>query len=397
MIVYASFLPDEMGQQGGQKRSTMSQEAELLKQFLKLAYKGPASSGDVGIAVPRSRHIEDVAEEIRQLGFEVTTQLGLSSLRVDLALRRPDSEQWEIAVMVDDSCWSDRGSAFQREVLPRQVLPAMGSRRVYRIWLPSWKNSKDEILNELRELFTANLDEDIEAMDEVDESDDAASVDDLIDDFNGMDNNDSNGTYRAPSSSPTPYVHLESDIFEVFTPYTGGEHGTREDLDTYSVSSAAKKRVLAAIDAVLEAEAPIEITRLAKTVCNAFGLSVVKTPRIDQIISLIPRGQIKKDSIGSFVWRSKDEWSQWTRFRTSIGVATRTPMEIPAIEYGNALVDFVQRAHSLEHDDALKEIAQAFGIQRLTAQTKTNIEKAMKETVKTGKLVFSNGVYQELN
>lgn len=67
-------------------------------------------------------HIEAVSQELRDRGYRVQSQLGLSALRVDLAVRRKDSASWELAIMVDDVCWADRGSAFQREILPRQVL-----------------------------------------------------------------------------------------------------------------------------------------------------------------------------------------------------------------------------------------------------------------------------------
>lgn len=369
MIVYTSFLPEEMGAGG----ATLGEETRLLQQFLKLAYRGVSAAGDVGISVPRSRHIESMARELRELGFEVQTQLGLSTLRVDLALRRPGSERWEIAVMVDDTCWANRGSAFQRELLPRQVLPALGWKRVYRVWLPSWMNSKSEILEELRALLNADLDQEVEviSVDSVDEVSDES--DEHV--FVAQNIEESGSNVVGPVN--------EFEVFHAFV----GVHGNPDVLAKGPDDHYARREIVAMISKVLDVEAPIEVNRLGKAVCRGFGFNRVTPARIEQIISLVPKNQIKKDAIGRFAWKSKAEWETWTRYRTSVGEMARSAEEISVFEYGNALVDFVERAHSLDYEEAIRELANAFGFQRVSAQIKSAIEAAIRATVKAGRLV----------
>ena len=388
MIVYASFVPEDMGG----SNATLGEETRLLQQFLKLAYRGVGASGDVGIAVPRSRHIESVARELESLGFEVQTQLGLSTLRVDIALRRPGAERWEIAIMVDDSCWAERGSAFQRELLPRQVLPDMGWKRVYRIWLPSWKNAKQEILDELGKFLNGDPDQQIEVddsepIDVLDEADDPAARQKWA-----APRPDRGEGQRLASPPATPANGTTVDDFEVFTPFTG-PRGRPEILTAGPTVPAARKEILAMIDAVLAAEAPVQVERMAKTVCRAFGFNRVNPARIRQIIGLVPKGQIQADSIGNFAWRTDAEWETWTRYRTSVGEMSRAADEIPVIEYGNALVDFVDRAYSLDFDEAVKEVAKAFGFQRPSAQIKATIEGALRETAATGAVVLDGRTF----
>jgi len=367
MVVYASFLPEDMML----GRKAIGPEAKLVQDFLKLAQKGPGAVGDVGIAVPVSRHIELVADELRELGFEVYTQLGLSSLRVDIALRRPGSESWEFAVMVDDSCWSDRGSAFQREVLPRQVLPAMGWKRVYRIWLPAWKNSRDEILDEFRALLA----EDPDADDFVDEDfDDTVYLDEVGEDESpGVDDG---------SASAAPVV-ADPD-FEVFVPFSGSGTGGQTTMYALGKDPAAAKLVTELAMAVLDAEAPIEATRFGRVVCRAFDFGQAKTPRIEQIIGLLPPALVHVDVVGRFLWREDRQWETWSAYRMADSAVTRNPGEVSYFEYRNALVDFLARVHSLSVEDAVRELAHVVGLQKISAQNRTLFQGVINEAVSTG-------------
>lgn len=373
MVVYASFLPEDMMH----GRKTIGNEAKLVQQFLKLAQKGPGAAGDVGISVPGSRHIELVADELRKLGFEVYTQLGLSSLRVDLALRRPGSERWEIAVMVDDSCWSDRGSAFQREVLPRQVLPAMGWKRMYRLWLPAWKNSREEILDEFRALLTEDLDAENHGFEEQDIVVETSAEDLPI-----------------PVERPALTVFSATDDpdFEVYRPYSGLGRGGQATLYALGSDPEATAAVLDVAMAVLDAEAPIEASLFGRTVCRAFEFGQAKGQRIEQIIDLLPPGLVHADVVGRFVWREQDQHDNWMRYRRSEAPAPRAAFEISYFEYRAAILDFVGLAHSIDVEDVVRELATAFGVKRIGAAIRKVYDSVISEMIRTGVVVLDNGL-----
>lgn len=373
MVVYASFLPEDMMH----GRKTIGNEAKLVQQFLKLAQKGPGAAGDVGISVPGSRHIELVADELRKLGFEVYTQLGLSSLRVDLALRRPGSQRWEIAVMVDDSCWSDRGSAFQREVLPRQVLPAMGWKRMYRLWLPAWKNSREEILDEFRALLTEDLDDEKPGIEEHDIVYETSAEDLPIPDDN---------------SALTVFSATDDPDFEVYRPYSGLGPGGQDTLYALGSDPAAKAAVLDVAMAVLDAEAPIEASLFGRTVCRAFEFGQAKGPRIEQIIALLPPGLVHNDVVGRFVWREQDQQKDWTRYRRSEAPAPRAAFEISYFEYRAAILDFVGLAHSIDIEDVIRELATAFGVKRVSAAIRKVYDSVISEMIRTDVVVLESGL-----
>jgi hypothetical protein len=376
MIVYASFLPNEM-QSGGR---VLSANAKMVYNFLRLAYEGPKKTGDLGIAVKRSEHIEHIARELRSRGLDVQTQLGLSSLRVDIALRKPGSSTWEVAVMVDDTCWSERGSAFQRELLPRQVLPALGWKHVLRIWLPDWLRDSDEVLSDIERFFdgddTAIEPEKAEPISfSVAEKSMVLSGTDVEKSF------ESSQTLEQNYKEFVPYVVLPKARLDLLTRVTKGDRGAIKELSDL-------------FDEILDAEAPIEMERFGNLVCNSLGYSRVVPDRLYQVLSFVPKKQIIGDAIGSFIWSRHQNEKSWNEYRTSIDEAARNHNEICVSEYANALVDIVQRSHSFGREDALKSIAEIFGFKRITAPIRLSIEQGMKKAVRQRRVLIVDDEYR---
>ena len=392
MIVFASFRPDDLSSGS----ANLSEEVKLIQSFLSLAEKGPNSVGDVGIGVQRSRHIDSVARELGVLGFDVATQLGLSSLRVDIALKRKNSPTWEIAVLVDDTGWADRGSGFQREVLPVQQLKTMGWKRVCRIWLPSWMNSRQEILEIFKDLLSADLD--VQANISTETSIAGALGSEL-------DNLETNAVMGAePVSTDAPAITAEpaqrdpgdsapGSDFELFESFGGDPRGDVSVLDSLPDDPVSQRQVSAAIEAILEVESPIQIDRLLRLLGGLFGLLKIKQGRKESLLKSVPRDLIQNDSLGQFVWSSPNEWESWDRFRLGTTNSSRIAAEICSIEYRNALVDFLRRQRVLSHEDAVRELATAFGFSRVGPNVRAAIEQSIVEALTKGIIEQSGDSY----
>jgi hypothetical protein len=375
MIVFASFLPNEM--QTGNK--TLSPNAKMVYNFLRLAHEGPKKSGDLGIAVKRSEHIEQIARELRERGLETQTQLGLSALRVDIAVRKPDSTTWTVAIMVDDTCWSERGSAFQRELLPRQVLPMLGWRQVIRIWLPDWLRDKEEVLVGIERYFAG---------------DETAIEPEKVDllTLSSAEKSAARETITIVSSGST---QVAEQSFTEFVPYVVKPKARLDLLAQVTKGDQSAIRELSSLfDEILNTEAPIEWERFGKLVCNSLGYGRVVPDRLYQVLSFIPKKQIVEDAIGSFVWNRYQNEKSWITYRTSINEAARDHNEICVSEYANALVDVVHRSHSIGREEALKSISEIFGFKRITAQIRNSIELGMKKAVRQRRVVIVDGEYR---
>jgi len=103
---------------------------------------------------------------------------------------------------------------------------------------------------------------------------------------------------------------------------------------------------------------------------------------------LAPATMRKKDKVGTFCWPSSKDSEKWEAYRTSheSDGRDRKINEISVREFGNALVDTVDRATAISYDDAMKEVARIFGFKALTAKTSEVIEVAFKSAIETGRV-----------
>lgn len=371
MMVFCSFFPEEMTAGG----KTLSRQAELVQRFLKLAVNGPKVSGDLGVGVPRSRHIENLAATLRDRGYRVQTQLGLSKLRVDVAVSRPDHDEWELAILVDDPSWAERGSAFQRDILPKQVLPGLGWRKVLRVWLPAWVSEPDSILEDVENFF-ANVDQETP---ELQEEHLESALDSSREEFE---------QFRMQAAGSTVQVQVVESLDSPFEQFEITEVGSIAWLEEASKSRKAKERVAALLTSIIEAEGPVELDRLARFACNCLGLTRVPVERLSAMKKLVPATLRKKDKIGTFCWPSSKNSDIWDGYRTSHESDSRDRKveEISVREIGNALVDTVDRATAIGYDDAMKEVARIFGFKALTAKTSEVVEVAFKAAIDAGRV-----------
>lgn len=373
MIVFASFLPEQMIP----KDKAARPEAVLLQKFFQLAYKGAATNGDVGVSVTSSRHINAIAQQLRDRGYEVETQMGLSSLRIDLAVKKSKSDDWQLAIMVDDSCWSERGSAFQREVLPRQVLPFLGWKKVLRIWLPSWVHDRQEILEEIDSFFAGN------ALPEAEPEVVTPSLPPRIVSVVPISTEDISANSNSLFSSFAAFVPETVDAMYLLD----------QALDGHAES---KNYILNIIKTGLQVEGPIEENRLAKLVCKSLNFGRISPERIKQVLSLIPKKQFTKDAVGSFVWAADQDPNTWRNYRTSVNELTRGAQEISSHEFINALEDMVTNQHAVSHENAVREIATVFGFRKLNENARASIESAFKIAIKKGRAQLVEGEYRPI-
>ena len=396
MIVFSSFRPDDMGD-----LSNKAEGARMLQKFLQLAQKGAQSTGQLGVAVERSRHLADVAEAIRARGFEVEVQLGFSQMRVDIAVRRPDADAWEVAILADGPTWAERGTAYQREVLPMRVLEGLGWQKVIRVWLPAWLEERETILTEIENAFTESDNGKDAGDDSADTSRAAAtepgsstptssSLRDVTDvaDHRAADGRSgavASGVGERSSVNYSTENHETPFDYPVFDEFPAGIVGDRTVLDAAESDRRARQAILAVIDAVTAHEGPVELDRLVKLTCRSFGLDRVKQSRRDAIVAIIPSGRIEPDParIDHFVSSPGMELRTYPGFRAD-HEAKRTLNQIPTTEYANAAVWILDQTGSLELEDMLRELGAVFGFDKLTQPRREVFDSAISYALSAG-------------
>ena len=108
---------------------------------------------------------------------------------------------------------------------------------------------------------------------------------------------------QAPTVASSPGSHAaptDADDITEFVPAHTNVIGARDTLDRLPDRKAAAAVRDQVLD-VIEAEGPIELGRLARIVARRFGLSTVRSARVEDIVRLVPRAQVRKSrKLGDF-------------------------------------------------------------------------------------------------
>ena len=375
MMVFCSFEPDDLG-----ITPSSNENIVLVQKFLKLVKNGPKASGDIGINVNRSTHIAQIADAIRAMGYEAETQIGLSKLRVDIAVSQPNTDNFELAILLDGPDWAERGSATQRELLPRTMLKALGWKNVVRIWLPSWVDEKEAILKKIQNIMEGKALPSTEKKTQHEYPERESNSDE-----ERIDTENEKFSKFIPFDKDQPYWS-----FQVF-PSTS--HPWDRKQSSKQKIHDLEDNLIATIDAICEVEAPIPFKRLANTVCAIWGKQN-NQKNWDFLYKLIPLKRLSRSSwtddlFNDVVWSDQDQKKNFSIYRTSDSTE-RTYHEIHWLEYLHCLTHIVEEGTSVEHEEAVRLLANAFGYNRLTKNLRTHIEEMIDFSIKKSDLVLQD-------
>ena len=127
---------------------TKAEGSRLLKEYLNYAENGPMTlrpnTPDSEEEGYRTSFEDEVAQFLREQGYNVDAHVGCSAFRIDLGLRIPDSLDYALAIECDGDSYRDAKNARDRDRLRQEVLERMGW-IYYRIWSTDWyKNNQIE-------------------------------------------------------------------------------------------------------------------------------------------------------------------------------------------------------------------------------------------------------------
>ncbi|MBV1952668.1 MAG: DUF3320 domain-containing protein [Cycloclasticus sp.] len=158
VLIFASFDPSMID-----LTRTSARAVRDLKHYLEFAERGPSALGEAVLSVGGmdtydSDLEEAIAEAIRNKGWTVHTQIGVSKFRIDLGVVHPDHPGKYLAgIECDGATYHSSPSARDRDRVRHAILENLGWSLV-RIWSTDyWNDAKktiervDECLNQLLE------------------------------------------------------------------------------------------------------------------------------------------------------------------------------------------------------------------------------------------------------
>ena len=158
MLVFSTLSPDRIDLSRTQARAVAD-----LKHFLEYAERGPAALGAAvhgSIGDFESPFEVAVARALRDKGWDVHPQVGVSAYRIDLGVVDPDAPGDYLAgVECDGAMYHSSAFARERDKIRQAVLEGLGW-TLFRVWSTDWWTHQAKALSTLHESLTARLETD---------------------------------------------------------------------------------------------------------------------------------------------------------------------------------------------------------------------------------------------
>lgn len=144
---------------------TQATAVEHLKNYLEFAERGPValaefSSANYGVDQFDSDFEQAVAMNLREKGWKVQTQVGVSKFRVDLGVIHPDHPGRYLAgVECDGATYHGSPSARDRDRVRQAILENLGW-RIVRLWSTDYFQEPEYVMRKLHERLESLLEQD---------------------------------------------------------------------------------------------------------------------------------------------------------------------------------------------------------------------------------------------
>jgi hypothetical protein len=311
------------------------------------AQQGAAQQGGNG-----GRFVEELAAAIRLEGFEVETALGLSSFKVDLAVRRPGDDDWRLAIMVDGAGWAARPTVSDRDGSPQLLVDLMGWPATVRVWLPAWMRDRAGVLARIREAMDRPV---TERPRFVSVAASAAAAESVV---------PTDAAVQPEETAPAEQLAAAPSgiVLSPFEVAADSAIASQSVLENMRMARPAIERIGAE---VLSTEGPIPLVRLVATVARRFGYTRMGEGRRNELSDALASAFPVVDG---FAWPPTLDSATWRDARRSPSSAARALTEVSPHEIANVVEMLVRESFSITRDDLLKEACDVLGYARLTEQ-----------------------------
>ena len=417
VVVFCSFEPNEL-----RVEDTSSRGIKDLRDYLVLAKEGPEASSKTNTRKHTvDRHRDHIAQAFRDAGLDVRTEVGLTEFKVDIVISDPTEPSRSMGILLDGPRWRDRSTVSDRDVFPADMLTKrMGWMKVTRIWLPMWMRSPQAEVARILDVFAelppmleepepvevfvpvAPVEvEDVHHVTEDEQTDDApprkravprsagATLPSTPDADEDEPVSEDISDEEIPVAPVTSDEHLHAAPYAVdIQPWQPWEQYSAGDKLVLEQSTDPEHRVqiVAVMQDIIRAEAPIEAKRLVRLTGSAFGFARMTEARSAELLGLkIP--QVKRDKEG-FSYPEAVEPRLYTSTRPADKNATynRSIDEISLPELGNTMVHLVSQVDALPIDVLCSDTVRWYGGARVTEGIKARLMLALKSFVKLGRL-----------
>ncbi|VVP81086.1 hypothetical protein PS914_02199 [Pseudomonas fluorescens] len=381
MLVFSSFDTSMID-----LNRTNARAVRDLKHFLEFAQRGPRALGEAiqgSVGGYDSPFEEAVAQGLRQKGWQVVPQIGVSRFRIDLGIVHPDRPGDYLAgVECDGATYHSAATARDRDKVRSAILQGLGWKLV-RLWSTEWWVDKAGALQRLHEALDALL---AHSRAEVPPVEPALPQVLPRLTFTTGEMEEDMTLLAVEAIEKSPATRLEEPQLQVARAVSTvkpvrGEYrvadlatvAERINADLFH-SPEYTPVLMEVIHHVLQQEAPILDSLLVQRVARAHGFQRSGRLIRDRVLELAERNHHLQNSgpDEQFVWHSQADVQTWSSYRVPFSANdVRSVEEIAAEELRVA-------AALVDAGDPALEIARLLGVKRLTGLARERIERVLR-------------------
>lgn len=375
MIVFSTLMSEQIN-----LSRTSARGVAALKDFLDYASSGnlretAATSGNGqrvnGIA-------RDICSALEENGWRTLCSVGHSKYRLDVAVMDPaHPEQYLLGILLDGDSYRDARTTRDREIAQTAVLEGLGW-NLHRIWTMDWLENRDKELTRLLALLQKLKDQ-------------------------------PGSQPQAPSPAAVPAtISAKPDIVPTVPDNIYDEAPIYQavQLPVYPVDANLftepqyRQRVVAAINKVLEQEAPIRESLLIRRVSQAFGFARAGSRIQAYLVSLLStmRLPVTEQNGERFYWSKSQDPNSYSRYRVAgTGDSKRDIRDLPCQEIANAAAAVLRSQVGLPADDLIRETARLLGYARIGTSVKPSVEAGLHYGIQKGLFQLPRPQYYTLS
>ena len=345
----------------------------MLREFLHYAETKNFGAGEHNGGDYDSPFEEAVAIAIRQAGFQVRSQVGVSGFRVDLGVLDPQKPgRFVLGVECDGATYHSGRSARDRDRLRQEILESLGW-NLHRIWSTDWfRNPEREAKKLLAAIDRAKTTSAIEyqtakpeaQIEETTVKKQSVSPDSVA---------SSAGEHR-DSSAPT---HPRDS--ELAVPYEEVKLSAPAGTDLLSVPKDQMARL---VRQVVAGEGPIHGEEVARRIREAFGLARTGRRVLEAVVAALElclqQGTIRRD--GEF-WSAISAQLKAPRNRRDASIALRRSDRIAPEEYCLAIQGVLKTSVAATKQELVISVARLLGFDRLGSDLEEQITRQVDALV----------------
>jgi very-short-patch-repair endonuclease/DNA polymerase III delta prime subunit len=310
-----------------------------------------------------------VADEIRNLGYEVRAQVGCSGYRIDLGVLDPARPgKFILGVECDGATYHSAYTARDRDRIRQEALKRLGW-RIHRVWAPDFVTRHDLEVQRLNEAIEEARDSSPQTPQQASEEDGkkpetpSLSLSFLTPNLTEQ---NSNG-----NSDWATYYRIHVPPFR--PPW---------NLQFHDAPRTLSKQLIEIVDN----EGPIHVDNASRRLAQTWGLQRVGK-RMSEAADVAIRIALRSNRIlrtGDFLYSTKDQPLRVRKPNPSNRDTFRNLTQIPPEEIELAFTKILQESLSIPRGTLIVQTARIFGIDRVSGETQQSLDQLLDRLISGG-------------